>query len=55
MKPSLVWRIRYAYYFWKRTGFSPRRSWQAAQAVDDGYEDESPCDAVEIELSYWSD
>ncbi len=52
----LIWRIRYSHYFWRRTGISPFFGWQSSGAALDSFHDnETPIDAVDSELSYWTD
>ena len=52
----LSWRIRYSYHFWRRTGISLFFGWQSSGASCDSFDDEeTPLDAVDSELSYWTD
>ncbi len=52
----MIWKLRYAYHFWRLTGSRWSFCWQLANAYCEyvGCED-SPLEAVEVELSYWTD
>ena len=53
---NLLWRIRYAFHFRRLTGYGSIVSWQAARAVESWQiEDSPPLEAVETELSYWTE
>ena len=53
---ELIYRLRYAWHFWRRTRFSLRSCWDAATAFAmEDMLDYSPRDSVDEELSYWAD
>jgi len=52
---TLWWKIRFAYFMWRRTR-SWKSNWMMAGAWVEqmDWQDESPLDCVDEELSYWS-
>lgn len=53
----LWWRVRYAYWIWRRCRCSCTLSfaWEAAKADESYTDDWTPQEAVDSEMSYWGD
>ena len=56
LKPSSWYRLRYAWFMWRRCGSWPFFAWKFANCFDAAdVEDMTPKEAVYLEISYWEE